>query len=299
MTYDDIAAIFFAPSAAQHLEPDVPTSPARRLRDALEPIATQGWWSRAAADNMTRLGLDFFGGYVWGRAAALGTPVASTVVSTFGVFESQFLTTAYDSGRSKASRDDVLQAREDGARQSVSSVVTDDEANAIALPLRRALEEVDGCARPLFSGLRELPNPSSPAGQLWRAAEMLREHRGDGHLAVCIAHGLTAVEMNVLTELWLGFTAGDYSSSRSFSREHIAQALESLQQRRITEGDALTDMGRAFRVAIEFDTDRTQDVVVAALGSDIEDVISSANEISARLVSAPSFPTDPRKRAAG
>ncbi len=33
------------------------------------------------------LSVDFLPGYVWGRAAALGTPTASVVAATFGVFE--------------------------------------------------------------------------------------------------------------------------------------------------------------------------------------------------------------------
>jgi hypothetical protein len=65
VTYDDIAAIFLAPLDEPIPEPDVTTTPARRLRDALEPIATQGWWSRAAGERLTELGVDFFPGYVW------------------------------------------------------------------------------------------------------------------------------------------------------------------------------------------------------------------------------------------
>ncbi len=94
MTYDDIAAIFLAPLTEPIAEPDVAPTPARRLRDALEPIATQGWWSRPAGEGLTALGVDFFPGYVWGRAAALGTPTASVVAATFGVFEPGMLAAA-------------------------------------------------------------------------------------------------------------------------------------------------------------------------------------------------------------
>ena len=65
--------------------PYVPETPARRLRDALEPIATQGWGSPVAGEGMDRLGLPFLHGYVWGRAASLGSPVASVVVSALVV----------------------------------------------------------------------------------------------------------------------------------------------------------------------------------------------------------------------
>jgi len=82
MKYGDIAAIFLAPLADTIDAPDVTATPARRLRDALEPIATQGWWSPQAGARLDALGVDFLPGYVWGRAAALGSPTASVVAAT-------------------------------------------------------------------------------------------------------------------------------------------------------------------------------------------------------------------------
>lgn len=299
MTYDDIAAHYFSGAGALVPAPEVPNSSARRLRDALEPIATQGWWSRSVANNMNELGLNFFGAYVWGRAASLGTPSASTVVSTFGVFEPSFLSNIYLTTRDEVSREDILTARANGAEQAMSLICSPEQASAIVHPLRRSMESVDGCARPLFSGLRELEMPISPQGQLWRLAEMFREHRGDGHLAAFIAHGFTALEMNIITELWLGYDIGEYSATRGFSKDVIKATMYSLQERGITDASGLTTFGYSVRSQIEHDTDRTQDAIVAALGTSIDDIINTANDISARVINFPSFPSDPRKRAAG
>lgn len=299
VTYDDIAAHYFSGSGALIPAPAVPDSPARRLRDALEPIATQGWWSRSVADEMNALHLNFFGAYVWGRAASLGIPSASTVVSAFGVFEPTFLSTIYLATREQISRDDILRARADGASQAMSLVCSSEEASGIVEPLRRSMESVDSCARPLFSGLRELEMPSTPQGQLWRLAEMFREHRGDGHLAACIAHGMSAIQINVITELWLGYNLGEYSATRGFTKEVIEETMTSLQERGITDDKGLTAFGYNMRSQIENDTDRTQDAIIAALGTSIEDIINTANDISTRVINYPSFPSDPRKRAAG
>lgn len=299
VTYDDIAAHYFSGAGALVPAPEVPNSPARRLRDALEPIATQGWWSRSAADNMSQLGLDFFGAYVWGRAASLGSPSASTVVSSFGVFEPSFLSNIYLATRDQVSREDILTARANGAEQAMSLICSPEQASEIVNPLRRSMESVDGCARPLFSGLRELEMPTSPQGQLWRLAEMFREHRGDGHLATFIAHGFTALEVNIVTELWLGYNVGEYSATRGFSKDAINVAMSSLQERGITDANGLTAFGYNVRSQIEHDTDRAQDAIVATLGTSINDIINTANDISARVINFPSFPSDPRKRAAG
>ena len=182
----------------------VQPTPARRLRDAIEPLAAQGFMG--AREDLKALGLRFMQGYVWGRAAALGEPAPAVVVSAFGVFEPTFLIDAYEGGRAVAARDDVLAARAAGATRQLASIVGDDpEVARLAATLRAALDTVSTTARPLFAGLRDAPRADDPHGALWQAADLAREHRGDGHLAACVAAGLGPVEMNVLTELYVGY----------------------------------------------------------------------------------------------
>lgn len=299
MTYDDIVSIFLTAPATPIPAPELPTTPARRLRDALEPIATQGWWSRPPNERLAALGLGFFDGYVWGRAAALGEPAAPVVVATFGVFEPGLLMAVYDQARSTASRDDVLAAREQGAVESLVSLVSDADAAAIADPLLDALAALDGMGRPLFSALRGLPLPVSPHGRLWRSAELVREHRGDGHLATCVAAGLDAVTSNVLTELWLGYDLGAYSGTRGFAGEQLATTLAMLEAGGWVADGALTDAGRTRRLSIEQQTDATQEQLVTRLGSAIDAVTAAAAVISEQILASGSFPPDPRKRAGG
>ena len=300
MTYDDIIAVFMAEPSMPFPTPELPTTPARRLRDALEPIATLGWWSRGAAERIDALGLGFFDGYVWGRAAALGTPPPpALVVSTFGVFDPALLTAVYQHGSSLAPRDAVLAARADGAAATLSELVDNAEAGALADELCDVIASLDGMGRPLFSALRALPIPDTAAGRLWRAAELVREHRGDGHLAACVAAGLDAVTMNVFTELWLGFGLGDYSGTRGFGPDRLAEAFNFLEARGWAADGVLSPAGRQARLAIETATDVSQQVLVAALGGSIEHIIDRASHISDRVLAAKAFPTDPRKRAAG
>ncbi len=302
MDYQTIASLYLSPSADSVPVPVVPTTPARRLRDALEPIATQGWWSPQSGSRLEALGLGFLDGYVWGRAASLGEPVSSVVVAAFGVFEPNFLAATYEQGRSVASRDAVLAQRELAAMESLASVLgaqRESEASAIADTLLTALRAMDGVGRPLFSGLRQLDVPSNGFGQLWRAAELVREHRGDGHNGACIAAGLDALSMNVLTELWLGFGLGEYSSSRGFSPDALSACVAQLEATGAMQAGELTDVGRAGRLAIEAATDTSQAALVAALGDDLDRIVTVAESMSDALLSAHTFPSDPRKRAAG
>lgn len=299
MTYDDIAAVFLAPLAESIPEPRVAATPARRLRDALEPIATQGWWSRPVGERLEALGIDFFAGYVWGRAAALGTPTSAVVAATFGVFEPGFVGGVYTAATAAVSRDEILAARAEGAGESLMAVATGDECAAIADPLLDVLADLDGLGRPLFSALRSLPMPSSDGGRLWRAAELVREHRGDGHLAALVGADLTAAQANVLTERWLDFGLGEYSATRGYGPDALHAAVEVLRERGWMIGDDLTDAGTTARDEIEMSTDSTQVALVAALGDRLDTVVEAASDISARLIASRAFPADPRKRAAG
>jgi hypothetical protein len=304
MEYDDLADYFLVPAATPIPAPAVPVTPARRLRDSLEPIATIGWWSRAASESAGALGLDFFSAYVWGRAASLGADVApAVVVSAFGVFEPGMIEGVLTAARSTTSWSAILEARQaggGGGLAAATGAIDGSEIEALSHRLLAGLGGLDGAARPLFSGLRSLPVPSDPHGRLWRAAELVREHRGDGHLAACLATGLDAAEMNVLTELWLGFPLGEYSATRGFPTARLEGAAASLQQRGWLDArPALTPYGRTAREAIEQATDASQAGLVAALGDDLDAVISSATAVTTAVLDAHAAPADARKRAAG
>ena len=308
MKYDDVAAAYLTPPAEPIDAPRVSGGDARRLRDAAEPIATVGWWARSAGDQFDEMGLDFLGGYVWGRAAALGPDVAPEVVAAaFGVFEPGLVGSVVAGAKEVAAHDEILRRRAAGASEGLRRATEGLDAELIASTgdrLLSALGSVDGTLRPLFSGLRSLDVPDDPHGRLWRAAELYREHRGDGHLAASVAAGLDPVEMNVLTELWLDYSVGEYSGTRGFDAERIAEAVASLRRRGWVSGQtaddaALTDEGRTARESIEHATDVSQHDVVAALGDGVGALVDDLTTIGDRVVEALAAPTDPRKRAAG
>ncbi len=302
MKFSDVAAGYLAAPSTPIPEPFVSQTPARRLRDAVEPIATQGWWGKGVHDRLEPSGLGFLEAYIWGRAAFLGEPTAGVVVAAFGVFEPTFLAGMYAHSRSLVSRAEVLAAREAGAVESLEQVVeVDSEIIAAGNSLLEVTSLIDATARPLFAGLRDLPVPDSPLGRLWRGSELVREHRGDGHLGVCISEGLDPLEMSLLTELWLDYKPGEYSSSRGYGLDAISAVKERLIRHGLLNeaGDSLNAVGRAMRESIEVATDRSQNALIEALGSRLDSVVQTASRVSTALVEARSFPSDPRKRAAG
>jgi hypothetical protein len=304
MDYATVRALFFsvpdeerapAPAAGHR-------SPARRLRDAIEPVACQSIWSLESAEGYEALGLgDFFAAYVWQRTAALGTPPTALAVAALGVFAPALVGPPYETGRAALSSRAVSRIRREAPGATVRRVLgdVDDEAGPVVTALRRGLAEADVTARPLFAGLAAEPWPDDVLAQLVHACNLLREHRGDSHLAVCAVAGLDPVEMNVLTELYCGYELGGYSPSRGWTVEEIDAAAVRLRTRGLVEAGSLTPEGLQFRDGLEAQTDAMQQSIVDGIGPDIDDVAKRLGTWSDALVAAGAAPPDPAKRAAG
>lgn len=304
MDYADAVASFAdpLPEPAPVPSPTIGASPARRLRDAIEPLAMHPVWSKATNERLAALGLNFLTGYVWGRAAALGDPSPGVVVSAFAVFQPDLVRNSYEAGRAACGRGDLLAARSESTTASLTDVLADenaDEIERVAAALRDAVDEPHGAGKPLFSGLGDLPWPDEPAGVLWRACELAREHRGDNHISVSVAEGLDPVQMNLLTELFVGMPLGTYSASRGWSPDELAAAADRLRASGLLVGDELTTAGRAHRAEIEARTDALDQPIIDALDADFDRVIALLSRWSQRCIDVGAFPPDPYKRAAG
>jgi hypothetical protein len=305
MDYATAVEVFFepAPDGAAESAPVETASPARRLRDACEPLGTHGFWSRLVNERLAARGLNFLTGYVWGRAAPMGEPVAPLVASAFAAFEPGLIGSLYDEARRVLPRSDMLALLDATTAESLRGILGGQAAEAevadVGGHLRRAVEAADGTGRPLFSGVRALGWPADPFGQLWRACTALREHRGDSHIAAYVAAGFDPVEMNILTELWVGWPLGAYSATRAWPAERTDAALASLRRAGLLDGEVLAEAGRRARQDVEDRTDALEQPVVDAIGPDLDRVLERLNAWGAACIAAGAFPPNPLKRAAG
>ncbi|WP_420452812.1 SCO6745 family protein [Ilumatobacter sp.] len=298
-----VAAVFSPPPTPIPVpRPTVDASPGRRLRDAIEPLAMHSVWCEGTGDAMEALGLDFLGAYVGARAGLLGDCDPAVAVASFAVFEPSMLRATLEQARSVRARAELLSARDAATIESLRGVLdgvdTDEIADAAA-HLRRAVDGADAMARPLFAGVVALGWPDDDVGVLWRACEAVREHRGDGHSAACATAGVGALRANLLTETWVGMSLGSYTATRGWAEPAIAAEAESMRAEGLLDGDELSAAGRDLRDGIERATDAAQQVLVDALGDDLEGLLDRLGDWSARCVDARAFPPDPFKRAAG
>jgi hypothetical protein len=203
-------------------------SPARRLRDACEPVAMHAVWSPATGTRLADAGLDFLAAYVGGRAASLGEPSGAVVAATFAWFEPGLVATLWDRACAAVRPEVLVRWRDETTTESLAAVLAGgphgraDDVASVADVLADAVEPAEGGGRPLFSGLRARGRPSDPVQRLWWACDLVREHRGDSHVAAAGAAGLGPVEMNVLTELWVGLPLGSYTATRGWPEPTVA-----------------------------------------------------------------------------
>ena len=299
MDYSEARAAFFAPRSDAGPATGW-QSPARRLRDALEPLAAVSFWAEPAYDAYAALGLDFLTGYVWSRSSVLGLADPSVVAATFGVFEPAAVAGLLTAARASCSLEQIRSAREQGAVRALREVLPDAGGlTATTALLRDAATRADVMGRPLFAGALGRPDPQDPHAALWHTATVLRECRGDSHLAACVAAGLTGLEANLLTELWVGYAPQTYAGSRAWSAEAMAAAQAALRSRGLLDTDQLSPAGRALRERVEQTTDVAMAPVLSALGGHLDAVVHQCAQWSAALIDRGWFPPDPYKRAAG
>src|SRR4051812_22145157 len=301
MDYAAAVEIFFAPAPDDVATPAVvaAATPARRLRDAIEPIAMHDVWSASVNATMAEHGLDFLEQYVVGRGAPMGEPGGAVVAAAFGVFEPGVIAGLWDGGCAKLAPKDMIALRDrvagESLRATIGSAAPEDEVVAVAEVLEQAIDAVDGTGRPLFSGLRAQPRLTDPYARLWRAADAVREHRGDSHMAACVAAGLDPVRMGILSEVWVGFPVGEYSGTRAWPEDVHAKAVTRLESDGLIADGKITPEGTAFRDAVEKATDVAQDDLLAAVGDDLNPVVEQTNAWSQRCVEGAAFPPDIRK----
>ena len=208
----------------------------------------------------------------------MGAVGADVVVSTFFNFNPELVHAAIPGAWQVAAPEMLVAARfdaVDGAFRRLlgDAAVASDEMRRAARLARTAAEEAarrpEG--RPLAAAHADIGWPAGPHLQLWHAQSILREFRGDGHVALLVVHGLSGIE-SLITHAAAGdVPAHVLRTSRGWSQEEWDAAVDVLRGRgwlQRGEGLRFTDWGEAQRRAIEDGTDALAAAPYAVLGDD-------------------------------
>ena len=236
-------------------ELDGVTTLSRRCWRALEPIHVVGYFAPETTQAYVDLGLHPRLSYFAARSAAFGSAGPGLTTATFYVFAPWLVAKALPAAWAVATPEQVQRARRDSVQVALHRVLGQpDVAEALDIA-RQACAGLSGAGRPLYAAHADLPWPEDDLLALWHAATLVREHRGDGHLALLQAAGLDPVESIVLGGLFTG-TTGFMRASRGWTEEEWAAAEDRLRGRRLLTADgALSEKGRGTRQEIEDRTD--------------------------------------------
>lgn len=213
--------------------------------------------------------------YFASRSAPLGAVTPGTVAATFFVFNPALVAKLVPAAWAAAAPSDVVAARFRAVDAAYRRLLGDD---ALAAPevaeaaelTRAAVEGADPAGRPLFAAHADLDWPEVPHLALWHGLTLLREYRGDGHIAALLAHGLSGIEALVThTATGKGFTQPAAQATRAWSDEQWAAAVAGLADRGLMTADgALTTAGEQQRASVEAMTDDLAVAPWSRLGDD-------------------------------
>jgi hypothetical protein len=272
-----------------------------RAYRAVEPLHNHVYFAPETEQQLTAVGLR--PGrmcYFAGRAAPMGAVGPGVVAATFYNFSPTLIARHIPLAWTLASPADVLAARLAAARASLTRLLGGPEEAAapevqeLAGLLREACSVLTPEGRPLFAGHADLPWPDEPLLQVWHAASLLREYRGDGHLTTLLLADLSGLEALIShTATGRGFTEQAAKIGRGYSEDEWAAGCASLADRGLLDDGRLTAAGEELRGRLEAETDVLSADPWLFLGPErTARVVELGRGFSARLVANGAYPAD-------
>ena len=253
---------------------------ARKMWRTLEPYHGLIYFAPEATAAYEALGVMGFDGYFASRAAPMGAVPAEVVVATFFNFNPAIVHHAIPAAWEATTPEALLEARlnaaSDALRRAAGDLLDDPSVARAAELARTATDGCTAAGRPLYGGHASLPWPDEPVLALWHAITLLREFRGDGHIACLVEAGLDGIDALVFHAASGEVPREALQGSRQWDDASWDASVTSLGARGYVEPDgAFTEAGAALRQRIEDRTDELALAPWAALGEEACDELRS------------------------
>lgn len=248
-----------------------PAEMARAMHGVVEPIVNASYFAPESNEAYEALGLEPVGqGYVAGRSAPLGPVGPAVVAAIFYNFNPALMEAALPAAWETATPTQVLDARWSAMSRFAERVEVPvagiEEATELA---EAAANHLDLAGRPLAAANAALALPDEPYAALWQVLSTIREHRGDGHVALLTSAGINPVEALVITSGWQqGVSRKFLQFSRVWSDEAWAEGEELLRERGWLDDEGLTAECVEWRDEIEELTDELASDPWAEIGEE-------------------------------
>ncbi|WP_460816099.1 SCO6745 family protein [Nocardioides korecus] len=235
---------------------------ARRMFDLVEPIGAIPYSAEEPDEAMFALGFtNYWDTYFAGRAAPLGSSVPAGVVhALFYNFAPGEVARHIPKVWSTTTPEAAIAARQEGCVKALRRILGDlvdtpEFARAVELLTKAAISaSLDG--RPMYAALRALPRPEEPIARLFHSASLLREHRGDGHIAALMSEGIDGLEAHVLLALDMGMLATTFGRIHHLPSAQLKHLIDKMKDRGLVEDEeTFTPLGRQVKDRLEALTD--------------------------------------------
>src|SRR5947208_7418781 len=236
-------------------------SMARRMFELVEPIGVIPYSADEPNESMFARGFtNSWDTYFAGRAAPLGLAPAEVVDALFYNFAPGEVARHIPKVWRTTTPEAAIAARQMGCAKALRRILGDrvdspDFARATELLIKAAVSApVEG--RPLYAALRAIPIPDDVVARLFHAASLLREHRGDGHIATLMVEGVGGLEAHVLLALDMEMPAEKFGRIHHLPAPQIAAVIEGMRDRGLIGVDRwLSQEGQAVIQRVEALTD--------------------------------------------
>ncbi|MFF8382722.1 SCO6745 family protein [Streptomyces kanasensis] len=253
----------------------LPPRAVRRCHHPVNLLHSTVYFSPEFAAELAGVGVaDPHAAYFAGRAAAMGAVGPGVVAGAFYNFNHALVARHLPAVWDTASPADVLAARLRAADATVRRLLGDAAASdGMAEAARLALRATEACTRhgrPLYAAHADLPVPEAPHLAFWHGATLLREHRGDAHLAALLGADLDPLEAVVShTATGTGISPRWVLATRGWEQADWDAAVERLRGRGLLDAEGgLTEAGAALREEVEAHTDRLDAAPYEHLGAE-------------------------------
>ncbi|TWS18888.1 hypothetical protein FK529_12950 [Tsukamurella asaccharolytica] len=279
---------------------------ARRAYETVEPFHVVAYFNPGIHAACTDLEIDQHALYVGARAAPMGEAHASVVTAAFYNFAPPVIENGWSQALQAglAEVDDRRYAMLAEQFGTILAGIDPAEIESLAQGFGAVIDGLPLAGRALASAWAASPVPDSPALALWRNVAVVREWRGDNHLAELIRHGLTGLEAGVLHEADLPdptvrrrvLGRQFFRLTRGWSEDQWAEAVAGLAARGIVEGEPeahrLTPEGMALYDDIEAGTDA---VSGAAFSDAAEGLVDRMRPVSKAVIDSGVLPGTRKK----
>ncbi len=266
---------------------------ARRMFELVEPIGVIPYSADEPNEAMFALGFtNYWDTYFAGRAAPLGLAPAEVVDALFYNFApgevARHIPKVWDTTTPEA----AIAARRLGCAKALRRILGDRVDSPGFAPAADLLLEAATSApvegRPMYAALRVLPIPEDAVARLFHAASLLREHRGDGHIAALMTEGVGGLEAHVLLALDLDMPAERFGRIHHLPAPQLAAVIDGMRDRGLIGDDGwLSDSGRAVKQRVEGLTDDLAAKPYESLDpGELDELMAALEPLAALLLAA-------------